>query len=311
LERQFGEVVPGDYIQEFPRLDDEINPFYIRLAHLQMIEAWPGRGRVPGPNEFTLINDGLWSDGALEVDPALFFRFDWRGFNGITTVASDTTFFSMVRTNDTDEGAAGQVVFPPYNPAVPDAARFPELISTPSDHYELGPNFADIGDEWTGVLNFNRNLQSTSISQDTSVRNFRWNVRFVETFSGYARSAFPPSDDESIFAEGFDYDDDGFTNLEEFALQTDPVNPASVPVITPVLDELTEQCVLTIPKRGLVGSRLRYQVQYTSDLITWTTIEPGDSQWAIIQDDAAVYEVRSRQPSPPASCLLRVRITQD
>ena len=318
LERQYDEIVPGVWIYQVPRLNEAINPsspevpvnpFPFSIGHRQMIEAWPGRGKAPGPNEFVLTNDGLWVDGALEVDPNLFFKFEWRGFNGVTTITNaDTTFFSMERTNATDEGPAGQVVFPPYNFAVPDAQRFTELISTPSSGYELGPNFAQVGDEWTGVLDFNRNLGQRTI--DNSSRQFRWNVRFVETYPGYARDAFPPTDDDTLLAEGYDYDDDGFTNLEEFALQTDPANPASVPSITPFLDDLTGQCVLSIPKRGLVGSLLSYKVQYTSDLDTWTTILPGDSQWMVIQDDAAVYEVRSRQ-SPPASCLLRILITQD
>jgi len=311
LKRQLKEIVPGEYIQQFPRIDDDFNPVYIRLAHLQMIEAWPGRGRVPGPNEFTLLNDGLWNDEALEVDPDIFFRFSYRGFDGITTVPSDSTFFSMERTVDTDDGPAGQIVFPPYGANVPEIERFPELIRTPSTFYELGPNFANIGDLWTANLSFQRNLQSTGISRDTSTRNFRWNVRFVDTFAGYARRTFPTVDDEELIADDFDYDDDGFTNLEEFALQTDPTDPASVPVISPVIDGLTGQCVLTIPKRGQVGARLRYQVQYTTDLVSWTTITSGDSQWAILQDDAAAYEVVSRQPAPPATCLLRVLITQE
>ncbi|MDB4319914.1 hypothetical protein N9981_00935 [bacterium] len=313
LQRQLDEIVPGTYIFETPRLNDDLNPFPIRITHIQMIEAWPGRGRVPGPNEFTLLEDGKWVDGALEVDPRIFFRFNWRGFNGDSTVASDSTFFSMEETNDLVGGPTGQVVFPPYNDAVPDGQRFPELIGTPSTFYELGPGFAAVGDEWTANLQFTRNLFSTSNSRDTSSRTFRWNVRFVETYEGFVsnNAGFSFLVDEALLAANADYDDDGVSNIIEFGLQSDPVDPASLPNLSPVLDPVTSQCVFIVPKRPSVGSRLRYQVEYTTDRETWTTILVNDPLWFIETDNEDFYRVRSRFTAPPATCLLRVKITQN
>lgn len=315
LEDQLDEIVPGTYIFEFPRINDTINAFPIRISHLQMIEAWPGRGRVPGPNEFTMLHDGDWVDGNIEVDPTVFFRFNWRGFNGESTIASDSTFFSMQRTFDSDDGLfpAGFVVFPPYNPIVPPAQRLPELISTPSSSYELGPGFAVVGDRWTGNITFTRNLFSTTNSRDASSRTFLFNVRFVETYEGFANvnANFSQFLDEDLTLANADYDGDGATNIEEFGLQTDPIDPASVPNLAPTLDPLTNQCVFTIPKRPDVGSRLQYQVQFTTDRVNYTTITPTSPDWLIELDDEEFYRVRSRAAVPDATCLLRVKLTQN
>ncbi|MGJ8697155.1 MAG: hypothetical protein ACSHYF_12625 [Verrucomicrobiaceae bacterium] len=323
LQDQLNDIVPGTYIFEFPRLNDDQNPYLIRITHLNMIEAWPGRGVVPGANEFTMLHDGQWRNGALEVDPRIFFKFQWRGFNGNTTLPSDSTNFSIisrfaedVETVD-DFGLpitvtlpAGTVVFPPYDPIVPQGERFTELIPTPSSFYELGPFFFSIGDQVTGRVDFSRNQFSTGNSRDTSTRSFQWDINFVDTYDGYSSTVFPATASESLFLGTADFDGDGSSNIEEFALQTDPVDPASVPVLFPVLDELTNQCIFTVPKRPLVGGRLKYQVEYTTDLNTWTTITASDPNWLISLDNATSYEVISRQAVPDTTCLLRVRVTQ-
>ncbi|MGC6427428.1 MAG: hypothetical protein ACON5H_10605 [Akkermansiaceae bacterium] len=352
LQLQLEEIVPGTYIFETPRLNDDLNPFIIRITHLQMIEAWPGRGRVPSINDFTLLNDDLWNDGAMEIDPRVFNRFDWRGFNGNTALNSDTTFFSIesrgdfVRETliiDPDLGPIvtdvtippGTVVFPPYDPIVPDNERFREQIATPSNNYEVGPFFFNVGEEATAVLDFQRNLISTGNSRDTSSRSFTWDLRFVDTYEGFLVSALergflPGTTPDALLEPTADYDGDGYTNIQEYGLdvnaiepgtQIDPLdpasnfvsvpafNPADVPVLIPTLDPITSQCIFDVPKRPLVGDRLIYQVQYTSDLVTWTTITPSDPNWFIETDDETLYRVRSRQPVPPASSLLRVLIS--
>lgn len=344
LQLQYDEIVPGTYIYETPLLNDDLRSFIIRITHLQMIEAWPGRGLVPTINDFTLLNDELWNDGAVEIDPRLFNRFDWRGFNGNTAIATDTTDFSLVSREDIffvnvdDNGLPfedvlpeGSVLFPPYDILVPVAERFPERIATPSSSYEVGPFFFIPGDEVTAVIDFNRSLTSTANSRDTSSRTFTWNVNFVDTYEGFLVTAFeqgflPGTTPDAYLDPYADFDGDGYTNIEEYALDVDAIepgtvgddgnfvpvptfNPADVPLLTPVLDPITQQCIFEVPKRPLVGDRVTYQVQYTTDLVTWTTITQSDPVWFIETNDEEIYRVRSRQPAPPATCLVRVLIT--
>jgi len=55
-----------------------------------------------------------------------------------------------------------------------------------------------------------------------------------------------------------------------------------------------------------------YEVQYSTDLETWTTITEDDPNWYIETDSDALLRVRSILPyGQGAACLTRVRITQD
>lgn len=329
LELQLDEIVPGTYIFEAPLLNDDLREFIFRITHLNMIEAWPGRGRVPSINEFTLLNDDLWSNQVMEIDPRVFNRFEWRGFNGDTVIQGDTTTFSMIARNNpivrdsvdilTGELIelgipVGSVVFPPYDPIIGDGDRVPEQLPTPSSQYELGSGFFNVGEEVTAVLDFNRSSFSTGNSLDVSTRSFRWDIRFIETFEGEIFSllnegAIPTTVADEYISPDSDFDGDGFTNVEEFGLQTDMTNPADVPVVAPELDALTNQCVLTLTKTPSVGNRLTYEIEYSDDLVTWTTITESDPDWLIELNTEEFYQVRSRQPAHPSTCLLRVKIT--
>lgn len=328
LQRQYDEIVPGTYIYEFPRINDDLNPFPIRITHVNMIEAWPGRGVVPSINEFTLLNDDLWSNGQIEIDPRVFNDFNWRGFNGNTVFSEDVTNFSIINRSpifrdsfdlltgevlEDVEIPVGTVVFPPYD--VSETFRPAEQIATPSTGYELGPFFFNPGEEVTAVIDFSRRLISTGNSRDTSTREFSWDIRFVETFEGEIvnlinNQTIPSATPDEFLAPDGDYDGDGVSNVEEFGLQTSLTDPSELPVLLPFLDPNTQQCILNIPKRPGVGTRLEYSVQYTTDLVNWTTITYTDPDWFIETDNENTYRVRSRQPAPPATCLLRVQVAQ-
>lgn len=360
LQLHYDEVVPGTYIFETPRLNDDLREFIIRITHVPMIEAWPGRGRVPSINEFTLLNDSGWNGDRLELDPRVFNRFDWRGFNGDTALNGDTTYFSVInRETVLRDGIdplffepvfnvpvePGLLIYPPYDVlSVPVNQRYREQIATPSSNYEIGAGFFKMGEKVTVVLDFERNLFSTGNSRDTSSRSFTWDVDFVDTFDGFLAAAIdsevlPGTVLESLLEPDADYDGDGYTNIEEYALDVNGIepgipegypnpepfvqsppkvppfitvpafNPADVPVLIPTLDPITQQCIFDVPKRPNVGQRIKYQVQYTTDLVNWTTITPSDINWFIETDNEALYRVRSRQPVPAASCLVRVLIT--
>ena len=103
---------------------------------------------------------------------------------------------------------------------------------------------------------------------------------------------------------------DGFTNLEEFGLQTDPSDPASVPVVQATLDSATNQYIVEVAKRPFVGAKLIYEVEYSTDQRIWTVIEPGDPNWIIEFDNADAYKVRSFRPYPTVKYFVRVKLSQ-
>ena len=318
FDQQVEEIVPGVYQFRLARQgadfnDPSQNPYvYVSVTHLEMLEAYPGLSFVPVGNEFKVTMDDRWRDGAIEFDPRLSTDFFWEGFNGNTVLATDTTYFSI------KEQGTDFTVFPPYfrgidpftgQPLVPEALRFPQEVPPLSGSLTLGPYFFAPGEQLYAEVAFQRNFQGTALTLDRSRRTFRWDLRLVDSYEGFRVSDnFPERTLDELTVANADFDGDGMTNLEEFALQTDPADPASVSTPTPVIDQFTGQCVLTIPKRPNTGNSLTYRVQYSSDLVNWTTITSGDPLWTATENDNE-YTVISNQSSPPANCITRVLIT--
>jgi len=315
LRKQWDEVIPGTYGFLIPIKD----PFaawpedqdVIQLNHFQLIEAWPGRGVVPQANDWVLLEPANWNpDEEVEMDPRLFNEFEWRGFNGNSVFQSDITLFSMV------DPLTGLIEYPPYDPTTVAGDRAQEILVTPSTGLPIGPYLYSPGQKLTAQIDFRRNAPTSGVARDTSRRLFEWNVYFVDTYYGYAEAlipaTFPPGTPANEKEPDFDFDGDGWTNLEEFALQTDPANPASVPLILPYLDPITFQCILDVPKRLNVGFRLDYAIERSPNGIDgWVKIEPGDPFYLIEFDNDAQLKVRSFLPVPPALCFLRIVITQN
>lgn len=316
LERQRDEIVPGTYNFAFPILGANANDprvFTMIAPFRGMVEAFPGSGGrsvtssgIPVGNDFRVTNDeDLWSNEAVEFDPRIVFSFEWEGFNGQTFVAGDRVFFSL-RDRVTDA-----ILFPPFPPLNP---TFPQLIGSSAlgipTNYELGPGFFVIGQELVAEIEFRRGLTSGN-TQDISSSFFRWNIDLIDTYDGFLRAVFPLGSSDDLVSASSDFDGDGFTNLQEFGLQTDPLDPAAVPNPTPTLDPITNQCILEVLKRPGVGSRLLYVIEYSLDLETWIVIEPGDPVWAIVFDNEERITVLSRRPVTDNPCFTRVTLVQN
>lgn len=304
------EIVPGVYQFKFAALGstpERPSDFFMSASHREMVEAAPGPGGIDVGNDFQLIDDGRWNNGALEFDPRLNFDFQWEGFNPSTFFGNDRLSFA-VRDRDTGLVRYPPVPEPEFNPDTRQLIGSSELgIPTGID---IGANFFAPDEQLVAELEFRRNLQDGSAT-DFSGRFFRWNINLIDTYAGFRRTGFPLGTVNTLRAPNFDFDGDGFTNLQEFGLQTDPADPASVPNPTPVLDPITGQCVLDIPKRPAIGSSLTYLIEYTFDLENWTTITRNDPNWFIVFDNEDQITVFSRRPAGVNPCFLRVRFRQN
>lgn len=318
LERQRDEIVPGTYRFSFPALgSDADNPssFMMVHGHREMAEAFPGPGGrsvsssgISVGNDFRPTNDDSWSNGVMELDPRIVFNFGWEGINPQTFIVGDRLFFALRDRLD------DRIIFPPFPAVDPPNPESSQLIGGGTlgipTGYELGPNFFLPGQEARVEIEFLRNLPVGN-TVDTSVRFFRWDVNFVDSFAGFQNLGFPAGSDESLVVPEADFDDDGFTNLEEFALQTDPVDPASIPNPTPVLTDFTAQCLLIVDKRPAVGSLLTYVIEYSVDEEIWIPVVPGDPNWFLLFDNDEQIAVLSTRPASQFPCFTRVVIQQN
>lgn len=83
------------------------------------------------------------------------------------------------------------------------------------------------------------------------------------------------SGNSAVAGDNADPDRDGVINLLEYAFGSDPLNSRAVALPTPSLSIADGQRVLGITfQRSLSATDLRYQVEYSSDQITWL---PGNS----------------------------------
>ncbi len=313
LDRQRSEIVPGSYVFTFPVLGStpaDPSDFAMNIAFREMVEAFPGPGGlsvtssgISVGNDFRLTNDDRWANGEMEFDPRIVSDFTWEGFNGQTFFAGDRLFFSI------RDRFTNAILFPPFPPGQAASSQLIAGNGLPiANGFELGPTFFGPGDNIMAELEFRRNI-SAGNTMDTSVRFFRWNIRLIDSFEGFQTLNFPIGATDDQIEPLFDFDGDGFTNLEEFGLQTDPLDSASVPNPTPTLDPFTQHCELTVPKRPEVGSRLVYTIEYTLDFDEFFTIDNDDPNFFLVTDDEDEISVLSRRPASEFPCFTRVRIS--
>jgi hypothetical protein len=317
LERHRQEIVPGTYIFKFPALgSSEENPanFFMSATHREMVEAVPGpggrnvdSGGIDVGNDFRVINDDRWNNGVMELDPRIVFNFKWEGFNASTFSGNDRLFFSV------RDRATRKIVFPPIPVADPPNPELPQLIGS-SDlgiptGYDLGPDFFGPNQEFSVEVEFVRN-SGVGSALDRSTRLYQWDIDLIDTYPGFVTEVFTPGTIDELIEPDADFDGDGYTNLEEFGLQTSPTDPASIPNPTPVLIG-NDQCYLEVAKRPGVGSRLDYIMQYSSDQENWVTIEQGDPNWFIVFNNEDRISVLSRAAYNVNPCFLRVQFEQN
>ena len=172
-----------------------------------------------------------------------------------------------------------------------------------------GPDFFQPNQQLLVELEYVR-ASSSGSAVDRSARIFQWDIDLIDTYNGFTFTNFEAGTPEDLIEPDADFDGDGYSNLEEFGLQTSPTDPASVPNPTPVLIG-NDQCYLEIAKRPAIGSRLDYIMQYSSDQENWTTIEQGDPNWFIVFNNDERISVLSRSAYNANPCFLRVQFEQN
>lgn len=355
LERHYFDVPWGAYLFEFPALDDPDREVVLGVSLLTSPDIYPGRAHVP--QGWRMVNEE-WADRALEVDPRVFYDFQWFGIDFTNAVVSDDIYLSMhanqwvdlsgltnrtlyvpdfaeVMPNpdpfldpinwipDIPVGAPmyrdDVIVFPPFPIQTPVGDREPFLLGVYDGHYELGPFFFRPGDSATGRLDFRRNLGAGNATRDTSRRFLEFDIRFVDTYDGFSffsapliENGFPLGTRTSERLPEDDFDGDGYSNLFEFAFETDVADANSFPTFAFDMDTdlgsgLT--CTGMITKRPNVGNSLVYQFEYSSDLVTWTPIVDGNPMWEVIEDDT-ILMVTNIDPIAGPNCYLRITVRE-
>ena len=264
-ERQYYDVPKGPYIFGFPALGSDTQEVYLGVTLIPFPDVYPGRGHVR--NGIRMTNE-TWYENALEVDPRVFYDFQWTGIGFDNAVVSDEIHLSMranqwvdlqgnprrtlwvpdmadVMPNDGSipDIAIGEpmyredvMVFPPYPIQTLLTHREEFQIGLFENHYELGPFFFTPGDSTMQRIDLRRNLKAGGSTRDTSRRFLDCAITFIDTYEGFSffsapliPGGFPLGTRTSEREPNGDFDSDGYSNLMEFAFMSDVADPTSIP----------------------------------------------------------------------------------
>lgn len=287
------ELVNGQYIFNFPRLNNpELTPVAIPVTLTPMVEALDGASRSKDGFRFT---SGTWDGEYYQLDPRLINLITWTGNNRSNIRPNDRMFFSIL------SAAEDTIIFPPTVPLTR------VLLSDATvQEYTLPPFFFDVGVEGVMSVDCQRFLPSNGVAFDTSSRQFRANVRMVDSYAGFAQITFPVGSTKDALKPASDVDRDGMSNIDEFAFEwptrelliaegfapeglgfgTPAANNSLIKPALPVvaLDEFNH-IVVKASRRSLTGTSLRYVfalLDTTKKNPKYRAIKPG-SQWTITE----------------------------
>jgi len=126
------------------------------------------------------------------------------------------------------------------------------------------------------------------------------------TLSGYSNWAVSKGlDPLTDGAPGFDKDNDGATNLQEYAFFTDPNSGSSTPSLVMATDG--SNVTLTY-QRAVNATDVSYRAESSTDLVIWTTLDVTDAPTGNTTADTTEYRATVAKGSDPAK-FLRVQVT--
>ncbi len=332
--RQDNTIPPGSYIFGYPMqqtsaqvaagLDPYIIP--VPVTSPMMPESYPGMAQSPVKSGFRFINgkkrvdgtstDGHWFDGMLELDPVFLMTIEWEGIINRTNANtnSDRLFLwvsSRRSATPLQMPSGANVLYPIPGLGVTYEVPVDKMIS---GNETLPPFYHSwaIGDEVVLYLRFERNFaNSTTTVKDTSFRVWALPIRFITTFSGFVFTNLPPDATDEERDPNADFDLDGFSNFLEYAAGTDPDDILDTP--PPGFPNLISTLVggklsARVPKRLNVGGSLTYEMEWSTDMVTWTPIDKvADPVWDVVETDAALTAT-AKVAGVPAVAFLRAKL---
>lgn len=272
LKRMNEEIVPGQYLFTFPRKDfPELTPVAFKVTVVPTLEALGSNTRSRRSGfRFTT---GSWNQEYYQMDPRLITPIKWVGNDRTIIRAGDQIFFSIL---DPTESV---LTFPPTVPQAP-----VRLTNATVRSYNLPPHFYVVGDEGVMNLQYDRLLRSSGVAYDTSDRDFRAKVIFVDTYNGYAQTVFPAGTSKRDRAAKGDFDRDGMINADEYAFQY-PTNEH--------LNAVAKATYNEAPGAGEYYSLA--QTSLVNNPITDATEQPaGPSAVTLDDENHIVFEVPTR-----------------
>ena len=213
--RMLKEWVPGQYIFQFPSLDRPNIPTNVAVRLYPFVEGY-NTSTSAGRQGFKFLGNRWDQNGYFQLDPRLVNTVNWQVSMG-GLVRTDKLYFSIEGDDlDPDDDI-------PARNFIPDGSAV-RIANIQATSYKLPPGFFLVGDTGVAKVEYKRSLFITTSASDVSTRSFKMPVRFVDTYPGFATvwGGYKTSTKLKDRDAKADFDKDGFNNVTEFAMESNP-----------------------------------------------------------------------------------------
>lgn len=309
LNQMNGEVVQGEYRFVLPTIDSpdlRSQLFPVQSAIRPFLNSIAEDDRLK--NRGFRYTTGIYDDeGRYLIDPRLVNRISWTGNTPENVLrGADVWRFSIIEEDGALDPNTNEIV---DRIVFPFSGLAPLLIDDPLEQEFLMPPFVfEVGDEFRMRMALERVLPVTGVSFNTSSRLFHADLQFVDSYDGFVLETFPVGTTAADRTPGVDFDGDGFTNLLEFGLMSDPVDPASqpnLPQFTFNIDGTLSAEVLKRPFAALI-----YEMEISENGGPFRLVPDGTPDWEVTVDDDTRLRIKSKGFEIPNNFKVRVKLTQ-
>jgi hypothetical protein len=314
-----GEVVPGAYRYNFASIQSPARPIVLAINQFPALD---GYRKINNTRQGLLFTGVTFDDGFATLDPNVINVISWQG-NTTSYIAPslDLAYFSIKQlTNPSDPLSDPDLtaipLFPDFTGPTVTRVLLPSALD---DSFTLAPNFLTAGETGVIDLEFEIFRPTTNVIFDNSIRRFRMPVKVLSVFTTSLSVALPPNSTTLERSADYDFDGDGIRNFTEWAFGSDPADAGSVPGIPVVtapapsngiqkfsLAEQSSVLQYKVDKLKHSIPKLKYTIEYSADMNTWTEIKTGDPSW-IVEETEGELKVTSKEPSPAEGGFFRAK----
>ena len=311
------EIVVGSYRYSFPRLGNPNMPAPITAVIFPMPEGFATLNNRTSGFQFTRVNQNKWNEqGFVELNYHEPNVLQWEGLNPSTVFAGvDRLFISLrglrnPKNPDDSATVGGEAIFPAFNTGSDPRVLLPNPYA---GRFTLPPIFP-VGTSAVVELELDRGFQTGGVTYDFSTRKFQIPVVVVSRYSDFSKTAFGEKKKTGILA---DNDRDGFNNLTEWTLDSDPADGGNTPRS---LEPANFQAVtifgfptfigsyfgFNVPVKKNTDPKVEYTLQRSLDQgKTWSTFISDFQDWSVERVTTVIrgitsteIQVRSLVPNP-------------
>lgn len=232
LQQFNSEIVPGAYHYSFPRLGSDVLVAPLTAVIYPMVEGYAKVNNRWSGFLFTKVNANKWTPrGTIQLSYLRPNTFTWVGLSrNLVYPSIDSLYFSIkALRNPADpvnsDVATGYSIFPGFTGTASPETRI--LLSNTYVTSFTTPPIIPGGTIGMAQIDLERNLQTGGVTYDLSKRIFQIPVEVVDSYVDFVATYMKGAKKTGIL---LDNDGDGYNNLTEWILNSDPLLVGNIPV---------------------------------------------------------------------------------